>query len=171
MSYQPPLPPGPGPSPVTYYGQPTQGVPTQNPGYPSYLGSTPDRQSKGLNPWVAAALGVVGGVLLAAVIGALLWVATGGPLPWEGIDDMADDWTGSVQVTSDGSVSGLSLADAVLDVGGGGYYEEVLCPSSPRVAADVTTVCRVDDGYDTYRVVVLFLDDAGRFETAEVFSE
>ncbi|WP_353951104.1 hypothetical protein V6K52_15880 [Knoellia sp. S7-12] len=147
------------------------GAPGQYAGHPAYLGSTPDRQSKGLNPWVAACLGAFGGMLLATVVGALLWVATGGPLPWEGIDDLADDWTGSVQVASDGSVPGLLLSDAVLDVGGGGYYEEVVCPSSPRVAADVTTVCRVDDGYDTYRVVVLFLDDTGRFETAEVFSE
>lgn len=172
MSYQPPLPPGPAPSPAGYYGQPTQGAPNPYAGHPAYAGMpSPAPRSSGLNPWIAASLGFLGGLLLTGLLGAMLWVTAGGPLPWEGIDDLADDWNGSVQVAADGSVPGPLLADAVLEVGGGGFYEEVVCPATPRVAADVMTLCSVDDGYDTYRVVVLFLDDAGRFETTEVFSD
>ena len=42
---------------------------------------------------------------------------------------------------------------------------------TPRATADVMTPCRVSDGFDTYRVVVVFLDDSGRFESAEIFSQ
>lgn len=137
-------------------------------GHPAYA---PVQQRNGLNPWIAAALGALVGTVLTTVVGALFWFAMGGPVPWAGIDDMADDWGGRATVASDGGVAGPALADAVLEVGGGGYYEDVVCPSTPQVAADVTTICRVDDGYDRYRVVVLFLDDSGRFETAEFFSQ
>ncbi|MFC7491323.1 MULTISPECIES: hypothetical protein [unclassified Knoellia] len=168
MSYQPPRPPGP----HAHAGQVRHGAPSPYAGHPAYGGIVPPAPpSRGLNPWLAAALGAIGGVLLTVAAGAMLWVATGGPLPWEGVDDLAQDWRGQVDVAGDGSVPGPALADAVLEVGGGGYYEEVVCPATPRAAEDVTTLCRVDDGYDQYRVVVVFLDDSGRFETAEVFSQ
>ncbi|WP_156996822.1 hypothetical protein [Knoellia aerolata] len=136
-------------------------------GHPAYA---PTPQRSGTNPWVAAGLGVLVGMFVTAVAGALLWFTMGGPVPWEGIEDAAEEWSGRVAVAGDGSVPGPVLADAVQEVGGGGYYEEVVCAATPRVAADVTTLCRVDDGFDRYRLVVLFLDDAGRFETAEFFT-
>lgn len=136
-------------------------------GHPAYA---PAPRRGGLNPWVAALLGALAGAVLTALTGVVLWYAMGGPVPWEGIEDSAADWSGRVEVAADGSVPGMVLADAVFEVGGGGFYEEVTCASTPRIAADVTTVCRVDDGYDRYRVVVLFLDGEGRFETAEFFS-
>lgn len=171
MSYQPPQPPGP-PRPPAHDGQAHHGAQPPYAGYPAYAGMVhPTPRSRGLNPWLAAAIGAVGGVALSVVVGALLWVATGGPLPWEGADDWAQDWSGRVEVASDGSVAGPVLADAVYEVGGGGYYEEVDCPATPRATEDVMTLCRVDDGFDTYRVVVVFLDDEGRFETAEIFSQ
>lgn len=137
-------------------------------GHPAYA---PGPRRSGMNPWLAAALGALAGTLLTTLAAALLWFTMGGPVPWQGIEDSAADWSGRADVAADGSVAGMVLADAVAEVGGGGFYEDVVCAATPRVAADVTTVCRVDDGYDRYRVVVLFLDDSGRFETAEFFSQ
>ncbi len=137
-------------------------------GHPAYA---PVPRPSGLNPWAAAVLGALVGAVVTGLAGIVLWYTMGGPVPWEGIVAAAADWGGRVDVGSDGSVPPLVLADAVFEVGGGGYYEDVVCAATPRVAADVTTVCRVDDGYERYRVVVLFLDGEGRFETAEFFSQ
>ncbi len=150
------------------YPPPEHRLPDPYAGHAAY--ASVSRRS-GLNPWVAAVLGALVGSLLTGLAGVVLWYAMGGPMPWEGIEDSAEDWSGRVDVAGDGSVPPMVLADAVFEVGGGGYYEDVVCAATPRVAADVTTICRVDDGYDRYRVVVLFLDGEGRFETAEFFGQ
>jgi len=139
-------------------------------GYAQSPMSTPGSRPAGVNPWLAALLGGLVGATVTGLLALVVFMGIGMPLPWEGPDDWVDDWTGQVDVASDGSVLGFALADAVAEVGGGGYYEEVVCPDTARVAEDVTTLCDVDDGYDQYRVVVVFLDEDGAFETAELLT-
>lgn len=129
-------------------------------------GSSPS----GFNPWVAGLLGGIVGATVTGLLALVVALGMGMPMPWEGPDDWVDDWTGQVDVASDGSVLGFALADAVDEVGGGGYYEEVVCADTAEVAEDVTTLCDVDDGFDRYRVVVVFLDADGAFETAELLT-
>lgn len=167
----PPSPGGLAPNPSGYPPHPGGYQPTYA-SHPAYLGMpSPTPQHSRMNPWVAALLGALTGTLLTGAAGVLLWFVMGYPMPWQGVDDWAEDWRGTVAVASDGSVAGPALADAVLEVGGGGYYEEVSCPATPRAAADVMTLCDVDDGYDQYRVVVLFLDSDGNFESAEMLGQ
>lgn len=129
-------------------------------------GSSPS----GFNPWVAGLLGGIVGATVTGLLALVVALGMGMPMPWEGPEDWVDDWTGQVDVASDGSVLGFALADAVDEVGGGGYYEEVVCADTAGVAEDVTTLCDVDDGFDRYRVVVVFLDTDGAFETAELLT-
>lgn len=157
--------------------------PTSGPGHPQhpYAGQSgapyayaptgaPIARPAGFNPWLAALLGGIVGATVTGLLALFVVLSMGMPMPWEGPDDWVDDWTGQVDVASDGSVLGFALADAVDEVGGGGYYEEVVCPDTADVAEDVTVLCDVDDGFDRYRVVVVFLDDEGAFETAELLT-
>ena len=73
-----------------------------------------------------------------------------------------------VEVGADGSVGGEALAEALEDEGDY-YYEDVSCPATARVATDVTTICRANDGMDDLRVVVVFEGDDGRFRTADLW--
>lgn len=173
--FHPPSSPGQQHADVSFHGLPPNpyAVPPNPYAVPPAHGGAPTSmaQQGGLNAWLAGGLGALAGIAVTALFGMVLWFSMGYPMPWEGPDDWVDEWVGRVEVGSDGSVVGLVLADAVRDLGGGGYYEEVFCPATPRVAQDVTTVCRVDDGYEQYSVVVLFLDSDGRFEAAEFYSE
>lgn len=178
MSQSFPPPPGsqpqPGPSP---YAPPTQsaGYPYAGQtayGYPSYAGQPPGMvTSKGFNPWVAALLGALAGAAVTAVLAGLVWLMAGYPMPWQSSEDFIDDWSGTVSVSTDGTVPGQVMADAVRELGGGDYYVEVSCPTTPKVAEGVTTVCRADDGYEDVRVIVYFFDELGSFETAEIYGD
>jgi len=70
-----------------------------------------------------------------------------------------------VSVAADGSVSGAVLAEVLAE----DWYEDLTCPDTPKVATDVTTICRGGGRIDDLRVVVVFRDSSGLFSTADVF--
>lgn len=167
MSYQQP-PPGPGPGPYAPYGQPTQGGPPPYGAHPAYLGMpSPAPRSSGLNPWVAGLIGVFVGGIGAMVLSFLLpmlffGLLMGGGLGEEGFPGGPQN----VTVAADGSVSGVALAEVLEEAG---WYDDMTCPGTPKVATDVTTICEGDDGFADLRVVVVFQGSNGRFSTADLF--
>ena len=179
MSYQPPLPPGPGPGhgygpgfdngPHAYHGQPTQGGPSPYGAPPAYLAMpSPTPPSAGLNPWIAGLIGVIcGGVLTIIGMTVIPMILFGfllsGPMGDEGFMGGAPS---RVTVAADGSVSGTALAEALEDAQ---WYEDMTCPNTAQVATDVTTICEGSDGFDDLRVVVVFRGTDGRFGTADLF--
>lgn len=168
LSYQPPLPPGPGPGgPHAYYGQPTQGAPPPYGVHPAYAGMPSPPQSSGLNPWIAGLIGVFIGGFMAVVASMLIPMIffgflMGGPFGDEGFMETPD----RVAVAPDGSVSGVALAE-VLEKSE--WYEGMTCPNTAKVGTDVTTICEGSDGFEGMRVVVVFRGTDGRFAAADLY--
>ncbi|MFW5473911.1 hypothetical protein ACOCJ5_11440 [Knoellia sp. CPCC 206450] len=173
MSQQPhrPLPPGPPHPPYPGGYAAPYAVPPPY-GYANPPAHTP--RSSGFNPWAAGAIGVAVGMLLSFLGMTLLpmlvfGLAFGG---FGGFGTFEEGFSGPppgrVVVAADGSVSGEALAEALEDENDY-YYEDVSCPSTTRVATDVTTICRANDGVDDLRVVVVFEGDEGRFRTADLW--
>lgn len=135
------------------------------PAYVQYPPAAP--QSTGLNPWVAGLIGVlvggIGAMVLSFVLPLIFFgVLMGGDFADEGFMGGPDE----VTVASDGSVSGVALAQALE---GGEWYEEMTCPDTTKVATDVTTICTGSDGFDDLRVVVVFSGSGGEFATADLY--
>lgn len=170
MSYQPPLPPGPGPH--AFYGQSTQGAPVPYGAHPAYLGMpAPAQQPSGLNPWLAGLIGAGAGALLTVMAMTLLpmlffGLAMGGGFMDE--EGFMGPPTGRVAVEPGGGVSGVALAGA-LEGNDDFYYEDVTCPETVRVATDVTAICSGDDGFEDLRIVVVFEGTGGQFATADLW--
>lgn len=137
-------------------------------GPPAYLGyASPAPQSSGMNPWVAGLIGVIIGGMGAILLSFLLPLIFFGLMMGSGFDDGEFmDGPTRVTVSSDGSVSGTALAQALDD---GGWYDDMSCPDTAKVATDVTTICTGTDGFDDLRVVVVFRGTEGRFSTADLF--
>lgn len=128
-------------------------------------------RSTGLNPWAAGAIGVVVGMGL-TFIGMTVVPMLFFGLAFGGFGSFDEGFpgppSGRVEVAADGSVGGEALAEALEDEGDY-YYEDVSCPATARVATDVTTICRGNDGVDDLRIVVVFEGDDGRFRTADLW--
>ncbi|PRY58120.1 hypothetical protein BCF74_11343 [Knoellia remsis] len=162
--------PPPSGQPGPYAAAPAHGAPYPY-GGPAAYGGAPGGQppSRGFNPWLAAGLGALGGAIMTTLLAMVMWFAMGYPMPWETPQDYAAEWTGQVDPDASGRVPGPVLSDAVTEMSDG-YYVDVSCPDTPRVTADITTVCRVDDGIEPFTAVVLFLNDSGDFEVAEFYT-
>ncbi|WP_353951103.1 hypothetical protein V6K52_15875 [Knoellia sp. S7-12] len=172
MSYQSPLPPGPGhgPGPQAYYGQGAQGGPPPYGVHPAYAGMpSPAPRSTGLNPWVAGLIGVliggIGAMVLSFVLPMIFFgFLMGGPFGGD-FDEGFMDGSQRVTVAADGSVSGAALADVLED----DWYEDMTCPHTAKVGTDVTTICRGSDGIEDLRVVVVFRGTDGEFTMADLY--
>lgn len=184
MSYQPPLPPGPGPAPgqgngpgqgsgaFAPYGPPQQGAPPPYGAHPAYAGMpSPAPRSSGLNPWVAGLIGVliggIGAMVLSFVVpmiffGLFMGAGFGGSFDEEGFMGGPQ----RVTVAADGSVSGTALAEALEEAE---WYQGVTCPDTAKVATDISTICEGTDGFSGMRVVVVFEGTDGRFSTADLY--
>lgn len=121
-----------------------------------------------MNLWLAGGLGVVIGGLLGVLLAWLLPMLFFMVLGFGAFGPVDGPMTSPsrVDVAADGSVSGEALAQALMD---SGWYEDMTCPATPKVATDVTAICTGTDGFMDLRVVVVFRGDSGSFSVADLF--
>lgn len=103
------------------------------------------------------------GVLLLGVLGLVTSLDPGGSGSW-------GPTRGTVAPSSGSSLDGASLAAEIERriTDEGGAPEGITCPSTPKVAQDVTTVCHGDVDGDEWAFVVFFEDTEGRYTLLEV---
>ena len=101
------------------------------------------------------------GVLLLAVF-VLVTSGSGDPGGWGPVRGTVTPVSGSL----DGPTLAAEIARQITDEGGD--PEGITCPSTPKVAQDVTTVCHGDVDGDEWAFVVFFEDAEGRYTLLEL---
>ena len=154
---QPSYPPHHGPPPHPYAG------------HPAYLFPPPPARPAGMNPWVAGLIGaLVGGALTVVATMVLPMIFFGLMMGAGGVmdEEFMGPERGQVVVASDGSVSGVVLAEDLEDAP---WYEDVTCPDTTAVRTDATTICSGNDGFEDLRIVVVFRGTDGEYGTADLW--
>jgi hypothetical protein len=176
-SSQPPSAPGPWSPQPQHPAWPQEGWPQQPWPPQAWAPQPPARDSTRVIAIVALVVAVVAlvGALLVTVLPMLLF-GLFGAVAGESFDEgwagpsVGSAYGGRVEPAADGSVAGPTLAGAVVEVASVGPEDDlagrVSCDPVPRVAADVSVLCRADD--PRWYGIVRFTDADGSFDVVMV---
>lgn len=150
------------PAPLTPYGPYGPPAPTSDPVDVRVVGTATGSRGLAIAGVAMGGVALLGVLLLAVFVGLTL----AGP-------DGSGGWgptRGTVAPSSGSSLDGPSLAAEIERqvTDEGGAPEGISCPSTPRVAQDVTTVCHGDVDGEEWAFVVFFEDTQGRYTLLEV---